>query len=155
MAVLSESSPLTPKLSDLRSELYIADHRTLLNYLHILEKAELLSLLIRQTKGLKKLQKPDKIYIDNTNLLYCLYQDKPNIGNIRETFFNNQMKKLYYITYPEKGDFLIDNKYTFEIGGKNKDKKQIADIPDAYLAIDDIETGFGNRIPLWLFGLIY
>ncbi|MFO7828670.1 MAG: AAA family ATPase [Bacteroidales bacterium] len=155
LAVLSESVPFTPNLTNLRSELFIADQRTLLNYLDALEKAELLCTLDKATKGMKKMHKPSKIYLNNTNLLNCLFFDKPNIGTIRETFFFNQLRSLHRINFPDKGDFIVDSKYTFEIGGKNKTSFQIKEIPGSFLAMDDIEIGFGNKIPLWLFGFLY
>lgn len=155
LAVLSESVPYTPNLTNLRSELFIADQRTLLNYLDALEKAELLATLDKEAKGMKKMQKPSKIYLNNTNLVNCLFFDKPNIGTQRETFFFNQLRSLHSVNYPEQGDFKVDSRYTFEIGGKNKPSIQIQEVPDSYLAIDDLEVGFGNKIPLWLFGFLY
>ena len=155
LAILSESVPFTPNLTNLRSALFITDQRTLLNYLHALEKAELLCTLDKNAKGIKKLQKPSKIYMNNTNLLNCLYFNKPNIGTLRETFFFNQIRTKHQVNYCDHGDFLIDSTFTFEIGGKNKSNNQIQEIRNAYRAIDDIETGFGNKIPLWLFGLLY
>lgn len=155
LAVLSESVPFTPNLTNLRSELFIADQRTLLNYLDALEKAELLCTLDKATKGMKKMQKPSKIYLNNTNLLNCLFFDKPNIGTQRETFFFNQLRSVHRVNYPEKGDFIVDSKYTFEIGGKNKPSHQIDEVLNSYLAIDDLEVGFGHKIPLWLFGFLY
>jgi len=155
LAILSESVPYTPNLTNLRSELFIADQRTLLNYLDALEKAELLSTLDKNVKGMKKMQKPSKIYLNNTNLLHCLFFDKPNIGTQRETFFFNQLRVSYSVHYPDKGDFIVDSRYTFEIGGKNKNTSQIHDVADSFLAVDDIEIGFGNKIPLWLFGFLY
>lgn len=155
LGVISDSVPITPNLTKLRSELFIADHRTLLNYLDALEKAELLTTLEKHARGMKKLHKPSKIYLNNTNLLFCMYYDKPNEGNIRETFFFNQVRNLHKVNYPAKGDFLIDSKYVFEVGGKNKSNLQLQNIPDSYRAIANIETGFGNKIPLWLFGFLY
>lgn len=155
LAVLSESVPYTPNLTNLRSDLFIADQRTLLNYLDALEKAELLSTLDKAVKGMKKMKKPSKIYLNNTNLSNCLFSDKPNIGTQRETFFFNQLRNTHSVNYPEKGDFIIDSKYTFELGGKNKTTTQIQDVPESFLAIDDLEIGFGNKIPLWLFGFLY
>ncbi len=155
LAILSESVPFTPNLTQLRSELFIADHRTLLNYLHALEKAELLITLDKYAKGMKKLHKPSKVFLNNTNLLHCLYQDKPNQGNMRETFFYNQVHQMHLVNYPEKGDFLVDSRYVFEVGGKNKSNTQLQEVPDSFRAIDGIETGFGNKIPLWLLGFLY
>jgi len=154
LAILSESAPFTPNLTNLRSELFIADQRSLMKYLNTLEKAELLITLDKNSKGMKKIQKPSKIYLNNTNLLYCLYQEKPNKGTLRETFFLNQLKTKHKVNYPVSGDFLVDSTFTFEVGGKNKNNKQIYNHKDGYLAIDDIETGFGNKIPLWLFGFL-
>jgi len=155
LAVLAESVPFTPNLTNLRSALFIADQRTLLNYLDALEKAELLSTLDKETKGMKKMQKPAKIYLHNTNLINCLYSYNLNVGTQRETFFFNQLRTLHRIKYPVKGDFIVDSNYTFEIGGKNKSSFQIQEIPNSFLAMDDIEIGFGNKIPLWLFGFLY
>lgn len=155
LAVLAESVPFTPNLTNLRSALFIADQRTLLNYLDALEKAELLSTLDKDTKGMKKLQKPTKIYLHNTNLMNCLFFDTLNVGTQRETFFFNQLRTLHRVNYPVKGDFIVDSDYTFEIGGKNKSSFQIQEIPNSFLAMDDIEIGFGNKIPLWLFGFLY
>lgn len=155
LGVLCESAPFTPNLTSLRSDLYISDHRTLLNYLNTLEKAELLSTLDKQSSGIKRMHKPSKIYLNNTNLAYCLSMKEPNKGMLRETFFFNQVSLFHQLTFPKQGDFLVDNDYTFEIGGKNKSKNQIKDIPRSILALDDIETGFGNKVPLWLFGFLY
>jgi len=98
------------------------------------------------------LQKPEKIYLDNPNLLIFKNSD---IGTIRETFFINQLAKKFTILAPEQGNFLVDEKYLFEVGGKSKKFKQIKDISDSFVAADNIEIGFGNKIPLWLFGFMY
>ena len=98
--------------------------------------------------------KPDKIYLNNTNLNYA-YCKESKIGAIRETFFANQLQLSYEVTIPSKGDFLVDDKYLFEIGGKNKKFSQIKDIPNSFVVADNIENGFGNKIPLWLFGFLY
>ena len=87
--------------------------------------------------------------------MYALSELEPNIGNIRETFFLNQLYEKHKVTYPEKGDFLINNKITIEVGGKNKTNKQVATIEDAYIASDNIEFGYANTIPLWMFGFMY
>lgn len=101
------------------------------------------------------MNKPDKVYLDNTNLLLALAATNANEGNIRETFFANQMSVSYLLNTSVQGDFLVNDKYIFEIGGKNKSFNQIKDLENAFLAIADIETGHGNRIPLWLFGFLY
>jgi hypothetical protein len=107
------------------------------------------------TFGISVLQKPDKLYLENTNFSYAISYELPNIGSIRETFFLNQLLQNHQVTYPDKGDFLVDNKYLFEIGGKNKTGKQIAGVENAFIAADNIEYGYDNKIPLWLFGFLY
>ncbi|MCL2511956.1 MAG: AAA family ATPase, partial [Bacteroidales bacterium] len=99
--------------------------------------------------------KPSKIYLDNPNLAYALGYDNPNTGNLRETFFYNQLRVVGKVTSAVKGDFMVNDQYIFEVGGSYKNFSQIADIPNSYLAVDEIEIGWGNRIPLWLFGLLY
>jgi predicted AAA+ superfamily ATPase len=126
----------------------------LYDYLQYLNDAELLLLIQDNAKGLKKLSKPSKIYLNNTNLLYA-YCDNSKKGTIRETFFANQLSLGNKVSYASRGDFLVDEKYIFEIGGKNKSFKQIKDIPNSFIVADDIEIGFGNKIPLWLFGFLY
>ena len=98
------------------------------------------------------IEKLEKIYLNNSNLLYI---DDANIGTIRETFFLSMLDTNYKITAPKKGDFLVDDKYLFEIGGKNKSFKQIKDIKDSFVVADDVEIGIGDKIPLWLFGFLY
>ena len=99
--------------------------------------------------------KPEKIYLNNTNHIYAFDANKPNIGNLRETFFFNQLQAISEVTSANKADFTVDNKYIFEIGGKNKEHEQIVGLKNAYLALDNLEYGFGNKIPLWLFGMLY
>ncbi len=154
-AVIATSSPYTVNLRDFLSQLNIKDYETLLNLLYMLEKAELLTLLSSRSKGVKILHKPDKIYLNNTNLMYALDFGQINIGTVRETFFLNQLSYKHTVRYPKTVDFLVDDKWLFEIGGKNKTQKQIAGHQEAYIAADDIEIGFGNKIPLWLFGFLY
>ncbi|MBQ4376999.1 MAG: hypothetical protein II793_04835 [Bacteroidales bacterium] len=100
------------------------------------------------------MSKPDKVYLDNTNLMYA-FSPKSDIGTIRETFFLNQLKNIASVDMPAIGDFMVDNKYTFEVGGRSKTFEQIKDLPDSYLAIDSIECGHHNRIPLYMFGMLY
>ena len=127
----------------------------MLTYLIYLEKAQLIGLLRQDVSGLKTLAKPEKIYLDNSNLAYALETEKPDLGNIRETFFFNQLKTVSKVISGGKPDFKIDNKYSIEVGGKNKGHEQIMGIENAYLALDNLEYGFMNKIPLWLFGLLY
>lgn len=154
LAVVAGSVPYVPNLSKVRGDLYIADQRTLLKYMNYLEKAEMIMLLSKKAKGKQVMRKPDKIYLNNPDLLKC-FEERPEIGTVRETFFMNQIQEVADLRYPEKGDFLVDEKYVFEIGGKNKKKDQLKGMKNAYYAIDGIELGFGQTIPLWLFGLLY
>jgi uncharacterized protein len=109
----------------------------------------------KNASGISRLQKPDKIFLENTNLMYTLSGNLIEEGNIRETFFTNQLKYQHLIEVSDQSDFLIEKKFTFEIGGKNKKQNQIRDISDSYIAADNIEYGFDNKIPLWLFGFLY
>nr|WP_314372817.1 hypothetical protein [uncultured Campylobacter sp.] len=102
--------------------------------------------------AIKNMDKADKIYLENTNLMYINSSD---IGNVRETFFANQLGNITEIYSGKAGDFMIGNKFTFEIGEAKKNFEQIKDIPSSYIAADDIEVGFGSKIPLWLFGFLY
>ena len=122
--------------------------------LYLLDRAALLSLLTDKHKDYKHLTGPKKIYLDNTNLMYAL-TGKISEGTLRETFFANQVGAVAELTMPKQGDFLVNGKYVFEVGGSRKTFEQIANVPDSYLAIDDIETGNKNRMPLWVFGCLY
>ncbi len=154
LQTISNLVPFKPNITKL-AEIIEIDRKTVYLYLELLERAGIISTLYGKSKGLSRLRKPEKIYMNNNNLLHALSDIAPNKGTLRETFFNNQLKAKHAVNYTDTGDFLIDNKYIFEVGGKNKDYKQIANLENSYLAIDDIETGFGNRIPLWLFGFLY
>jgi hypothetical protein len=107
------------------------------------------------TRGISKMNKPEKVYLNNTNLFYALIHGQVNPGNIRETFFYNQLQVDHQVLYAPAGDFIVDDEYTFEVGGKDKTQKQIAGIENAYIASDNIEYSHQNRIPLWLFGFLY
>ncbi len=155
LSLLSSSVPYTPNLSKLAEQLHIGHYRTLIKYLNYLEKAELIKTLNAKANGDRILNKPDKIYLDNTNLMYGIADASVNLGTLRETFLLNQLSELYKVGYPKTGDFFVNNKYLIEVGGKKKNKKQIANIDHSYIAADDIETGFGPKIPLWLFGFLY
>lgn len=153
-AVLSRLVPYIPNISSLSKELAVT-RISLLNYLSYLEKAQALLLLDKEANGIKQLSKPEKIYLGNTNYAYALGGEQTDIGNVRETFFFNQTSVKHTVTYSPQVDFIIDETHSIEIGGKNKTKKQLKGIENGYLAIDNIETGLGNEIPLWVFGLIY
>ena len=155
LAAISTTVPYTPNLSNLRSDLYITDQRTLIKYINLLEKAELINTLGARAVGNKILGKPSKIYLNNTNLMQTFSHGQLIEGTIRETFFLNQLNHLYEVDYPDKGDFMVDRKFVFELGGRNKTSKQISSVDNAYIVSDNIETGFANHIPLWLFGFLY
>ena len=152
--IISQSVPFTPKITVLARDLEVS-RNSLLNYLTILERGGLVNLLQSSTKGMSSLAKPEKIYLNNTNQVYAFEANKPDVGNLRETFFFNQLKAVSEVTSANKADFTVDNKYVFEVGGKKKGYEQIAGLQDAYLALDNLEYGFNNKIPLWLFGMLY
>ncbi|MBQ7677468.1 MAG: hypothetical protein IJT32_04470 [Lachnospiraceae bacterium] len=123
--------------------------------LYILDRANLLNILSSEAASLKNMARPDKVYCDNTNIMYAL-TESIDTGTKRETFFLNQLRSAgHKVFYPKQGDFLVDGKLLFKIGGKQKAFDQIKDTPDSYLAVDDEEVGRGNRIPLWMFGFLY
>lgn len=153
LAVLAESTPFIPNMSKLSERIGI-NRGTLLQYVHYLQEAGLLVNLFKQSQGISQLQKPNKIFLDNTNLSFLL-SPKMDVGALRETFFANQVGHLHQLNYPAKGDFLVNEKMLFEVGGKNKGDSQITNVQNGYLALDDIEYGTGRTIPLWLFGFMY
>jgi uncharacterized protein len=151
---IASSAPFTPNVTKL-SEIVGVSRNTLIQAIKILNRAGLVNELYKDTSGIGVLTKPEKLFLNNTNLMYVLAKENINIGNVRETFFLNQFIGFHEINLSEKADFIIDKKFTFEIGGKNKTKKQIATISDAFVAKDGIEIGFSNQIPVWLFGFMY
>ena len=161
LAVIIKSVPFEPKISELKKATDIKDDRTLKDYLSKLDDAGLIKLLMQNSLKLKSFDKPEKIYLANPNLMYT---KEPNIGNLRETFFVNQLDNYYKnkqlqnnegIYASNIGDFYCEEKYTFEVGGKNKKFNQIKDFPDSYVVADEMELGFKNKIPLYLFGFLY
>jgi uncharacterized protein len=154
LGVIAESVPFEPNISKIAEKMHLG-RQTVNIYIKHLEDAKILNLLYEQVRGISQLQKPGKIYFENTNFLFSL-QMNPSSGTVRETFFMNQLRNSgRLISLSKKGDFLVDEKYTFEIGGRNKDKSQIKNVENSFLALDDLEYGIGNKIPLWLFGLLY
>jgi len=154
LQIVSESVPFIPNIENLSKRIVI--HRnTLLSYLYYLRETRLTNHLLKDISGINLLQKPEKIYLENTNLVYTLAEKNADIGNIRETFFLNQLSYNHTVEYPNNGDFWVNKQFLFEIGGKTKTGKQIKDVSNAYIAADDIEYGFGNKIPLWMFGMLY
>ena len=153
LMIIAENVPLQPNVEKLATSLGTT-RDTLLKLLYKLDKAEILELLTVELKSYKKLVNPEKIYLGNTNLMYAL-SPKIEIGTLRETFFIDQCASVGTVQMPPKGDFLVNGKYLFEVGGEGKTFDQIADIPNSYLAVDGIETGYAARIPLWMFDLLY
>ncbi len=152
--MVAGSAPFTPNISKLAQKLKVG-RNTVYNYLKHLDDAHILNLLHKSGKGVSVLQKPDKIYFENTNLALALNENADK-GTLRETFFLNQLRNAgHNINLAQKGDFIVDDAYTFEVGGKNKSSKQVAEIDDSYLALDDIEYAYQHKIPLWMFGLLY
>ncbi|WP_114751541.1 ATP-binding protein [Pleomorphovibrio marinus] len=153
LGVLAESVPFKPNISALARKLDVSREIVYAWLVH-LEQARMLNLLLAQGKGVSTLQKPEKVYLENTNLSFALKQ-LPDIGTIRETFLLSQLKNAKLnVTLPQSGDFFVSDVY-IEVGGKNKNASQVKAKPRYLVAADDIEIGFGSKVPLWLFGFLY
>ena len=153
LAVISGLAPYKPNADNLALEIGIS-RNSVQDYLSLLERAQLIGQLRDDTGGIRGLGKVEKVYIDNPSLMRVLSGGKTDVGNMRETFFYNQMRVKNDVISFRQSDFKI-GKYTFEVGGRKKGKKQIEDIPDSFIVKDDIEFAQGNVIPLWAFGLNY
>ena len=152
--VIAQQVPFKPNLTNLATKTGI--HRnSLTNYLHYLEQAKIITMLYPAGNSNAILQKPEKIYLNNTTLLSALAEEQANIGSIRETFFLSQMQTLYKVQFPQQGDFIVLGKYTFEVGGKGKKSKQIEAVSNAWVVKDDVEYPMINVLPLWMFGMLY
>ena len=151
--ILAQSAPFTPNIANMCAALSTTRNQ-FIHLLSLLERAALIRQLHADNKGLKALGKPDKILFNNTNLMHTLGATA-DAGTARESFFSAMMSHSHNIQYAKQGDLEVDGKYLFEVGGKKKGFSQIADLPDSYVVADNIEIGFGNKIPLWLFGFIY
>lgn len=153
LMILAERVPYQPKMTELYRELE-TNREQGLKMLDTLQRSGLISMICYEPQNIRTLSKPDKILLDNTNLVHSLtgFGDK---GAVRETFFNNQMRYVTSLALDRSGDFRLNRRYVFEVGGRKKGFTQIKDLPDSYVAADDLETGFGNKIPLWMFGLLY
>ncbi len=153
--IISTCVPFMPNISKLANQVGTSRIR-LLEMLHLLEKAQLIHNLRSAAHGISLMNKPEKIFLHNTNLITCLANGKPDSGNIRETFFLSQLSNAgHQVLHPKSGDFIVDDQYVFEVGGKNKKSVQIKGITNSYVVADDIIHGAGNKIPLWLFGFLY
>ncbi|MDL2208008.1 AAA family ATPase [Parabacteroides sp. OttesenSCG-928-O15] len=153
LAIISKSAPFKPNMSKI-AEMLAVSRNNISDYCLYIEEAGMISQLRDQTGGIRGLGKVDKIYLDNTNLIYNLAADASNKGNIRETYFLNQMRVKYDVLSSPVADFFVEDK-TFEVGGKNKGQKQIKETENGYIVKDDIENGYLNVVPLWQFGLTY
>ena len=160
--LLAVNVPFVPNITDLAKATNISRPK-LYEYLNYLEEAKIINSIRTPEKGYNIMSKPEKLFMQNTNISYALTK-KVDRGSAREAFFVNQIKNYYAsqnrfinedIFVAKQGDFLVDGRYTFEIGGKNKSFKQIKDMQDSFVVADEIEIGFGNKIPLWLFGFLY
>lgn len=154
LGILGDSAPFTPNVSTLAQKAGIG-RNFMLNHLHYLNDVGLTRNVFRAGQGISLLQKPQKILLDNPNLFGILASNQPDRGSIRETFFANQVGFKYDLSYPEVGDFAVENHLLFEVGGRSKTLKQIQKIPHSYIAADGIEMGLDRKIPLWLFGFLY
>jgi predicted AAA+ superfamily ATPase len=154
LLIVAESVPFVPNTSKLSEKMGIV-RGTLLLYLHYLDEIGITCNLYKESGGMSKLQKPNKIFLENTNLMYAITPKSVNTGNLRETFFANQLGYKHELHFIDQTDFLISKKYSFEIGGKSKTTKQILELENAYIAADNLEFGYKNTIPLWLFGFLY
>jgi len=151
--IISQSVPFKPNYTEIGAAME-CDRNTVADLAYFMDKARLTMSLRHQDDGMKNYGKPEKLYLGNTNLVYALSESKPETGNLRETFFLSQMQVNQEVYASKAADFLIDGK-TFEVGGKSKSKKQIAEVKDAFVVKDDIEYGYENIIPLWHFGMGY
>lgn len=155
LGILASSVPFEVDITKLAGIIGLS-RNSVITYLQNLERAELLTLLYSDLESVKKMQKPDKIYLQNPNLLYAISSTAVQIGTARETFVVNQLTVNHEVEYGKsKGDFVIDHKYTFEVGGADKSFKQIADLPDSYVLADNLEFATGCKLPLWIVGLTY
>ena len=153
LGVVAKLAPYKPSIEKLSHEVGVSKN-TLPDYLVMLERAGMISLLRDDTAGLRSLGKIEKLYLDNPNMMYAIAGVSTDIGNVRETFFQNQLRVKSDVKVSRKSDFVV-NGCTFEVGGKGKGQRQIEGLTEAYIVKDDIEFGYGNIIPLWHFGLTY
>ena len=154
LSIIAESSPFMLNTSKVSGAMEI-NRTTLISYLKSLTDAKLIASLYKDSRGVSSLQKPDKVFLENTNLMYLFQGENVDEGNIRETFLVNQLSYNQIVEFSEVSDFFVNNKYTIECGGKSKTGEQIKNIENAFIAADGIEIGIGSKIPLWLFGFLY
>lgn len=156
ISYIAESVPFMPDLKNIKRLLEIGDERTLKNYLKYLEDAGIILSVSKKGKSLSSLEKPEKIFLNDTNLMYAIgARENLQKGNLRENFFVNALMVEHRVAVAERGDFEVDEKFIFEVGGRKKGFDQVKDMKSSFLALDDIEIGIGNKIPIWLFGFVY
>ncbi len=156
LSIMSGMVPFVPDMTKLKGLLEISDERTLKTYFRYLENAGIINLLYKKKDNFRQMAKPEKIYFNNTNLLYSMRRfGNVDPGSVRETFFLNSLKPDHEVTYSQHAEFLVNGEFTFEIGGRSKDFSQIKDVENSFIVSDGIETGFGRRIPLYLFSFLY
>ncbi len=153
LLIISESNPFELNITKVAANIEVS-RNTLYVYLQHLDKGGLLNIIGSSKKGISKLSKPEKLYLNNTNIFYT-FATEAKVGTIRETFFVSQLKHLHDVEVSDKGDFMVNGRYIFEVGGEGKSFEQIKDIQNSYLVIDTDSTEHKNKIPLWLFGFLY
>lgn len=153
MVMLCQSEPYDINIAKLSGAVEL-NQKTLYKYLGLLQAAGLLRLLGAKSSGVSIISKPEKLYLDNTNL-FSVFCEQPKAGTLRETFFASMLSYQHRLNYPKGGDFMVDERYVFEVGGKSKSKKQIKDEAAAWVVSDGLEIGVDGKIPLWLFGFLY
>lgn len=154
LAIIAQSAPFKPNMTQIAGQLEVS-RNNIADLCALLEKSGLIGQLRISTHGIQGLGKVEKIYLDNPSLIYVLGEPNVEIGTVRETFFFNQTRMLGTVASSQISDFTIDDRYTFEVGGRKKKQRQLQNIENGYVVKDDIETGYGNIIPLWMFGLLY
>lgn len=155
LGILASSVPYEVDITKLAGTIGLT-RNSVIAYLQSLARAELLKLLYSDLLSVKKMQKPDKIYLQNPNLLYAIASAPVQVGTVRETFVVNQLSVNHEVEYGKaQGDFVVDHKYTFEVGGSGKSFDQIADIPDSFILADNLEYATGRKLPLWIVGMTY
>jgi predicted AAA+ superfamily ATPase len=151
--IIAQSVPFKPNINKI-ADMTGVHRNQVKDYFHYMEQAGIIMQLQSDTGGVRALGKVEKVYLNNPNLIYSLANETADTGNLRETFFLNQMSVNHQVVSSDKADFVI-GKYIFEVGGRNKGQKQIAGLDNAFVVKDDIEYGYRNILPLWAFGLSY
>lgn len=154
LVVLAESVPMKPNVTKLSQQLNTS-RALVVEYLHYLEELGALMLLHRDSFGVTRLQKPQKVYLSHPNLQYALHASRPDTGTLGESFFLSQVHPLHKVEYTEKGDFRLNRQVTIEVGAAKKTRRQVAGLENAWVAADGVEIGHGDKIPLWMLGLLY